>query len=101
LFSYRKLHNEKLHDLYYLPSIIRIIKKKRMRWVRHVASRKKRNTYRLLVGKPLGRPKCMWVENIKMNLGGIGWGGVGWIGLAQNWDKRRALVNVVMNLRVP
>jgi hypothetical protein len=61
----------------------------------------KRNTYWLLVGKPLGRPKCRWVENIKIDLGGIAWGGVDWIGLVQGWDKWRALVNVVVNLRVP
>jgi hypothetical protein len=66
----------------------------------------KRNTYRLLVGKPegkrpLGRPRCRWVNNIKMDLLGIGWGFVDWIGLAQDRDKCRALVNVVMNLWVP
>jgi hypothetical protein len=52
----RKLHNEELHDLYSSPSIIRIIKAKRMRWVEHVAQMgEKRNAYRLLVGKPEGR----------------------------------------------
>jgi hypothetical protein len=68
--------------------------------------REKRNAYRLLVGKPegkrpLGRPKCRWVDNIKMDLLETGWGSVDWIGLAQDRDKRRALVNAVMNLRVP
>jgi hypothetical protein len=58
------------------------------------------------VGKPEGkiplrRPKCRWVDNIKMNILEMGWGGVDWIDLAQDKDKRRALVNVVMNLRVP
>jgi hypothetical protein len=66
----------------------------------------KRNAYRLLVGKPegkipLGRPRRRWVYNIKMDLSEIGWGGVDWIGLAQDRDKWRALVNAVMNLRVP
>jgi hypothetical protein len=66
----------------------------------------KRNAYRLLVGKPegkrpLGRPRRRWVDNIQMDLLEIGWGGVDWIGLAQDKDKWRALVNVVMNLRVP
>jgi hypothetical protein len=62
--GWRKLHNEELRDLYFLRSIIRIIKSRRMRWVRHVARMGgKRNAYRLLVGKPerkrpLGRPKC-------------------------------------------
>jgi hypothetical protein len=66
----------------------------------------KRNAYRLLVGKPegkrpLGRPSRRWVDNIKMDRLEIGWGGVDWIGLAQDRDKRRALVNSVLNLRVP
>jgi hypothetical protein len=65
-----------------------------------------RNAYRLLVGKPegkrpLGRPRCGWVDYIKMDLLGISSGGVDWIGLAQDRDKWRALVNAVMNLRVP
>jgi hypothetical protein len=65
----------------------------------------KRNACRLLVGKPegkrpLGRPRRRWVENIKIGLLEIGWGGVDWIDLAQDRDKWRVLVNVVMNLRV-
>jgi hypothetical protein len=51
--------------------------------------------------RPLGRPRRSWVANIKMDLSEIGWGGVDWIGLAQDRDKWRALVNAVMNLRVP
>jgi hypothetical protein len=51
--------------------------------------------------RPLGRPRRRWVDNIKMDLLEMGWGGVDWIGLAQDRDKRRALVNAVMNLRVP
>jgi hypothetical protein len=63
----------------------------------------KRNVYRLLMGKPegkrpLGRPRRRWVDNIKIYLLEIGWGGVDWIGLAQDRDKWRALVNAVMNL---
>jgi hypothetical protein len=66
----------------------------------------KRNAYRLLVGKPegkrpLGRPIRRWVDNIKMDLLEIGCSGVDWIGLAQDRDKRRALVNAVMSLLVP
>jgi hypothetical protein len=66
----------------------------------------KRNSYMLLVGKPegkrsLGRPRCRRVVNIKMDLLEIGWGGVDWIGLAQDRDTWRAVVNAVMNLRVP
>jgi hypothetical protein len=66
----------------------------------------RRNAYRLLVGKPegkitLGRPRCRWVYTIKMDLLEIDWGAVGWIGLAQDRDKWRAVVNAVMNLRFP
>ena len=64
--------------------------------------------YRVLVGKPggkspLGRPRCRWEDNIKMDLQEVGCGGVDWIELAQDRDRWwwRALVNVVMNLRVP
>jgi hypothetical protein len=54
--EWRKLHNEELHDLYSSPSIIRIIKTRRMRWTRYVAQMgEKRNAYSLLVGKPNGR----------------------------------------------
>jgi hypothetical protein len=74
--------------------------------VGHVARKGgKRNAYRLLVGKPegkrpLGRPRRRWVDNIRMDLGEVGWGDVGWIDLAQDRDKRRALVNSVLNLLV-
>jgi hypothetical protein len=65
----------------------------------------KRNVYRLLVGKPevkrpLGRPRLMWIDNIKMDLLEIGVSVVNWIGLAQERYRWRALVNSVMNLRV-
>jgi hypothetical protein len=63
---------------------------------------RKRNAYWLLVGKPEGkRTRRGWVDNIKMDLEEIGWDGVDWIGLAQDREKWRALVNVVMKLRVP
>jgi hypothetical protein len=78
--EWRKLHNEGLRDLYSSPStcIIRIIKSRRMRWAGHVARiGKKRNAYRLLMGKPegkrpLGRPRRRWVDNIRMDLGEVG-----------------------------
>jgi hypothetical protein len=54
--KWRKLHNEELRDLYSSPSIIRVIKSRRMRWTSHVAQMgEKRNAYRLLVGKPEGK----------------------------------------------
>jgi hypothetical protein len=66
----------------------------------------KRDVYKILVGmpegkRPLGRPRRRWVDNIKMDLREIEWDGVDWIDLAQNRDQWRALVNTVMNLRVP
>jgi hypothetical protein len=65
----------------------------------------KRNTYRLLMEKPegkrpLGRPRRRWMDNIWMVPGEVGWGGVDWIGLAQDKDRWRALVNSVLNLRL-
>jgi hypothetical protein len=78
-----------------------------LRWAGHVARMgEKRNTYRLSVGKPeesrpLGRPRCRWLDNIRMDLVEVGWGDVDWIGLARDRDMWRALVNSVLNLRVP
>jgi hypothetical protein len=102
--EWRKLHNEELHDLCSSPSIIRIIKSRRMRWASHVARMgEKRTAYRLLVGKPelkrsLGRPRHRGVNNIRMDLGEMGWGDVDWIVLAWDRNRWRALVNLVLNL---
>jgi hypothetical protein len=51
--------------------------------------------------RPLGRPRCRWVSNIKMDLREILWDGMDWIDLAEDTDRWRALVNTIMNLRVP
>jgi hypothetical protein len=78
-----------------------------MRWAGHVACiGEKTNANRILVGKPegkrpIGRPRCRWEDNIIMDHREIGWGGMDWIDLAQDRDQWRALVNTVMNLRVP
>jgi hypothetical protein len=78
-----------------------------MRWVGYVARMgKKRNVYRILMGKPEGKislriPRRRWVDNIKMDLSEIGCDDMDWIDLAQDRDQWRALVNTVMNLRVP
>jgi hypothetical protein len=101
--GWRKLHSEKLYNLYSSPSMIRMIKSRRMRWAGNVARiGEKRTEYRILVGKPegkrpLGRKRRRWVDNIKMDLIE---GGVDWIDLIQDRDEWRALVNTVMNLRV-
>jgi hypothetical protein len=104
--GWRKLHNEKLHNLYTSPNIIRIIKSRRMRWAGHAARmEEKRNAYRILVGKPerkkpLERPRRTWVDNIKIDLGEIGRDGVDSINMAQDRDHWWVLVNTVLNLRV-
>jgi hypothetical protein len=63
----------------------------------------KQYAYRILMGKPegkrpLGRPRCRWLNNVKMDLRETGWDGMDWIDLAQNRDQLRALVDTVMNL---
>jgi hypothetical protein len=78
--EWRKLHNEKLNNLYSSPNILRVIKSRRMRWTGHVARMgKKRGVYRILVGKPEGkrphgRPRRRWEDNIKMDLQELGCG---------------------------
>jgi hypothetical protein len=80
--GWRKLHNEKLHNLYSSSSIIRMIKSRRVRWAGHVArNEENRNVCRIFVGNPegkspLGRPRRRWVDNIKMDLREIGWDGM-------------------------
>jgi hypothetical protein len=84
-----------------------MIKSRRMRWGGHVARMGvKLNAYRIFMGKPeekrpLGRPRCKWVNNIKTDLREIRWGGMDWFDLAHYRDQWRALVNTVMNPRVP
>jgi hypothetical protein len=76
----RRLHNEELHGLYSSPSIVRVIKARRMRWEGHVARMGEvRGAYSILVGKPeerrqLGSPRRRWEDNIKVDLGEIGFG---------------------------
>jgi len=101
------LHNEELNDLYLSSNIVRVIRSKRMRWVGQVACMgERRGAYRVLVGKPegkglIGRPRHRQEDNIKMDLKEVGCGGMDWIELAHNRDRWQALVNVVLNLRVP
>ena len=105
--EWRRIHNEKLNDLYCSPNIVRVITWRRMRWAGHVARMgEERGVYRVLVGKPegrrpLGRPRRRWVDNIRMDLQEVGCGHMDWIGLALDTDRWRTLVSAVMNLRVP
>jgi hypothetical protein len=83
-----------------------MIKSRGMIWAGNVARMGKRNACRIFVRKPerrrsLGRPRRRWVDNINIYLNEIGWDGMDWIELAQDRDQWRALVNTVMNLRVP
>jgi hypothetical protein len=104
--GWRKLHNEELHGLYSSPSIVRVIKARRMRWAGHVARMGEvRSAYNILVGRPegrrpLGRPRRRWEDNIKIDFREIWFGDVDWIHLSQDRDRWRALVNTVINLRV-
>ena len=105
--GWRKLHNEELSDLYSLPSIVRVVKSRRMRWAWHVARMGEgRVVHRVLVGKPegkipLGRPRRRWEDNIKMDLREVGGGCGDSMELAQDRDRWRTLVSTVMNPRVP
>ena len=91
--EWRKLHIEKLNDLYSTPSIFRVIKSRRMRWAGHVARLwERRDVYSVSVEKPkgkrpLGRPRRRWDDNIKMDLQVVGCEGMDWIELAQARDR--------------
>ena len=105
--EWRKLCNEELSDPYVSPNIVQVIKWRRMRWAGHVACMgERRGVYRDLVAKlegkrPLGRPRCRWEDNTKMDLQEVEREGMDWIELAQARDRWRALVKAVVNLRVP
>jgi hypothetical protein len=105
--EWRKLHTEELNDLYSSPNVVQVVKSRQMRWAGHVARMgEDRGVHRVLVGKPegkrpLGRPRCRWEDNIKMDLQEVGGDRGDWMELAQDKDKWRALVGTVRNFRVP
>ena len=85
--EWRKLQNEELNDQYSSPNIVRVMKSRIMRWAGHVARMgERRGVYRVLIGKPEGksplvRPRCRWLDNMKMNLQEVGcgvWNGSSW-----------------------
>jgi hypothetical protein len=96
------LHNEELNNLFSSPRIIRMIKSRRTRWAEYIVRvEETKSYYRISVGKserkgPLGILRRVWMDNIKTDLGEIGWDGMDWMDLAQNRDQWRALVNTVM-----
>jgi hypothetical protein len=95
--SWRKLHNDELYSLY-SSNIVRMNKSRRMRGAGHV--------YKILVGRPegkrpLGRPRCRWEDNIKMDLRETGINGLNWIQLTQGRVRWQVFVSKVMNLQVP
>jgi hypothetical protein len=102
-----KLHIEELDDLYFWPNIVRVIKSRRVRWAGHVACMGGGGivVYRVLVGKPgryrqLGRRRCRWEDNIKMDIQEVGCGCMDRIDLAQDNDRWRAFMTAVMNVWV-
>ena len=105
--EWRKLHNEELNDLYSSPSIVRVIKSRRLRWAGQVARMEEgRGVHKVLVGKPEGkrpvrRPRHRLEDNIKMDLEEVGRGGGDWMELAQDRDRWRTLVSMVVNFGVP
>jgi hypothetical protein len=88
--EWRKLHNEELNYLYSLSNIVRVVKSRRLGWAGHVGE--DRGVYRVLVDKlegkrPIGRPRCRWEGNIKMDLQEVGGGRGDWMELAQDRDR--------------
>jgi hypothetical protein len=96
------LHNDELHSLYSSPNIVKVIKSRRMSWAENVARMGEgRGVYRVLFGRPEGRTRRKWEDNIKMDLREIEIDGANWIWLAQDRIQWWAFVSTVMNLRVP
>ena len=105
--EWRKLHNEELDDLYYVPNIVWVVISRRMGWAGHVVRMvEDRGVHRVLVGKPegkspLGRPRRRWEDNINLDLQEVGGARGDWMELAQDKDGWPELVGTVRNFRVP
>jgi hypothetical protein len=105
--GWRRVHNEEPYYLYCSPNIIRVITSRTMTWTEHVARLgEMRIEYKILAGKPegkrpIGTSRHTWGNNVRMNLREMGWENVDWTQLAQDGYQWWALVNTVMNLRVP
>ena len=104
--EWKNIHKEELNYMYCSAIIFRVIKSRKMRWAGHVARMGRGETYTgfwwgNLRKSPLGRPRRRWEDNIKMDFQEGGCGCMDWIELAQDRDRWRALVNVIMELRVP
>jgi hypothetical protein len=105
--EWRRLHDKELYALYFSPTIIGVIKSRRLGLAGHVPCMGvRRGTYGVLVGqpegrRPLGGPRHRWENNIKMNCREVVKGGMDWIDLAQDRGRWQALVNAIMNLQVP
>ena len=102
--EWRRLHNKELYAVFFSPNIIRVIKSRRLRWAWHLACMEERCN-RVLMGRPEGRRPLkrrmhIWECNIEIDLQEVGWS-MDWIDVTQDRDRWRALVNTVLNLRVP
>jgi hypothetical protein len=106
-WEWRKLHNEKLNNLYCSHTNVRVIKSRIITWAGNlVCMVEGKGLHRVLVGnpegrRPLDRPRRRWEDNINMGLQEVGCGGLDWIKLAQDRDRFQTLVTAVMNIRVP
>jgi hypothetical protein len=104
--EWRRQYDRQLYELNCPPFIIRGNNSSRKRWVGHVARMADRGgeMYRVVVERTeerrsLGRPKCKWYDNIKIDLQEMGCGVMNWIVVVQDSDRRRAFVNAVMNFK--